>query len=315
MTTSRKNSNVYANPLVKLLAETKIKNIASLKKQHLVKVNSSDLVKDVFQSLTQHDLLSAPVYDPNKGEYIGMVDMRDFVAFIMSIHMKGDPIVFTAERMSDLSGSNPFIPIDEETTLLEVLREFNIKRVHRLPVTKHSNATEILYQLSESALVELIAQNKDILGNPGQMTVKQLNLGGVDNFHQVIAIKETDTLLAAYSIIERFNIHGLPVLDKDGKIVGNISVRDLKYLVANDVSDASSLSITIRDFFATHSSHRPAMLTCKPSTKFIDVLTTLAESKVHRIHVVDTDGRPVDVISMSNVLDIILLFATGQRRR
>lgn len=72
------------------------------------------------------------------------------------------------------------------------------------------------------------------------MTVKQLNLGGIEGFHQVICVKAHESLLGALSIIgkaylshflnekEKYNIHGLPVLDEYGKLIGNLSVSDLK---------------------------------------------------------------------------------------
>lgn len=307
----------FSNGLLKMLTETKIKDVPTVKSQQLVKFKSNDLVKDVFQTLVKNDLLSAPVFDPIKKEFIGMVDLKDFVDFIMSIHMKGDPIVFTAEKMSDLSGTNPFIPVDEDTLVVEALKEFNIKRVHRMAITKHGEASNVISVLAELAIVEWVAQNKEKLIPHGQMTLKQLNLGGVENFHQVISITESDSLLAALSIIEKYNIHGLPVVDTDGRIVGNFSVSDIKYMVSADVSNENNihLGMTIKDFLQKYKDVRPPLLTCTSSAKFIDIICQLADSKVHRIHVVDADKKPVDIVSLSNILDIILLFATGQRRR
>jgi len=274
-------------------------------------------VKDVFQNLVKHKVLSAPVFDSTKNEYIGMVDMQDFVDFIMSIYMKGEPIIFTAERMSDLSGTDPYIPIDENTSIVEALKEFNIKRIHRMAVTKHGEAQTVVSVLAEIALVEWIHNNKEKLGSYGNLTLKQLNLGGIEGFHQVITIIENDSLLAALSIIEKYNISGLPVVDFHGTIVGNFSTSDIKYMVASDINQENNihLGMSIKDFLAKHKHERPALLTSPPSTKLSDAIAQMVEHKVHRIHVVDNDKKPLDIVSLSNVLDIILLFATGQRRR
>jgi len=297
------------NPLLKVLTETKLSDLPF---KPLLKFNTTDLIKDVFETLTKADVLSAPVYDAHKKEYMGMVDFRDFIDFVMTIHMKGERIIFTAERLSDLSGSNPFIPIPENTTLVEALREFNIRKVHRMPVSKHGESSNILYLLTESAIVEWLYHHKDKLGEHGNMTIKQLGLGGIDGFHQVLSIKESDSVLAALSIISKHNVHGLPVIDAEGKLVGNISVRDLKHMVATDLTH---LGIPIKEFFAKYTGPRPSLLTCSPSTKFVDIISMIAESKVHRVHVVDSDFKPVDIISLGNILDISLLFATGIRRK
>eukprot|EP01114_Cavostelium_apophysatum_P009006 TRINITY_DN2207_c0_g1_i2.p1 TRINITY_DN2207_c0_g1~~TRINITY_DN2207_c0_g1_i2.p1 ORF type:complete len:329 (+),score=96.33 TRINITY_DN2207_c0_g1_i2:124-1110(+) len=306
----------FSNALLKLLSETKLKDIPTIKNQKLVSFKSTELVKDVFQTLVKNHVTSAPVYDAGKKESFGMVDMKDFVDFIMSLHMKGDPIIFTAEKLSDLSGTDPFIPIDEDTFAVEALREFNIKRVHRMVMTKHGEANNVLSVVTESCIVEWINHHKEKLIPHGQMTVKQLNLGGIDHFHQVISIIETDTLLAALSIIEKYNINGLPVVDTDGKIVGSFSVSDIQYMVADiNSEDNIRLGMSVRDFLDKYKSSRPPLITCTPTTKFLEVVSQLVEHKVHRVHVVDADRKPVDIISLSNVVDIVLLFATGQRRR
>jgi len=298
------------NPLLKMFSETKLSDLPSHKP--LLKFNTTDLVKDVFETLMKADVLSAPVYDAQKKECMGMVDLRDFVDFVMTIHMKGEPIIFTAEKLSDLSGVNPFIPIPENTSLVEALREFNIRKIHRMAVSKHGESSNILSLLTESALVDWLYHHKDKFGEHGNMTLKQLGLGGIEGFHQVLSIKDTDTVLAALSTISKYNVHGLPVVDSDGKLVGNLSVRDLKYMVA---SDLTHLGISIKEFFAKFTGPRPSLLTCLPSTKFVDIVSMIAESKVHRVHVVDPDYKPVDIISVGNILEIALLFGTGTRRK
>jgi len=315
----RGSVNLYlhenSTALLDLLTNTKIKEV--VKTQKLLQFKSNELVKDVFQSLTKSDMLSGPVYDANKKEHVGMVDMKDFVDFIMELHMKGDPIVFTAEKMSDISGSDPYLPIDEETTVVEALKEFNIKRIHRMAITKHGEAHTVTSVLAESSIISWLAGHKDKLIPQGHMTLRQLNLGGIEMFHQVISITESDSLLAALSIIQKYNIQGLPVVDVDGKIVGNFSVSDIKYMVSSDVGSEENITLkmSIKDFIEKNKDKRPPLLTCSPSTKLLEVISLFSDNKVHRIHVVDKDKKPVDIVSTSNVLDVILLFATGQRRR
>lgn len=46
--------------------------------------------------------------------------------------------------------------------------------------------------------------------------------------HLLLHIKEDEPILNAFKLMDQFNVHGIPVLDKDGKIVANISVSDMK---------------------------------------------------------------------------------------
>ena len=38
------------------------------------------------------------------------------------MYIKGEPFVFTAKQLTDFSGTNPFIPIEDDTSLLEALK-------------------------------------------------------------------------------------------------------------------------------------------------------------------------------------------------
>lgn len=69
--------------LYKLLQETSIKDIPQIHDQHLVEIDASSSMKDAFEKLTSHKITAAPVFDSKEGQYIGIVDMKDYVAYIL----------------------------------------------------------------------------------------------------------------------------------------------------------------------------------------------------------------------------------------
>ena len=48
------------------------------------------------------------------------------------------------------------------------------------------------------------------------------------SFSQVMTVQETDTAIDAFKRIANNCINGLAVLDADGKLTGNLSLRDLR---------------------------------------------------------------------------------------
>lgn len=52
---------------------------------------------------------------------------------------------------------------------------------------------------------------------------------------QAISVHQEDTVLSALSILEKFRIHGVPVVDKDGAIVADFSVKDIKVRLAFNI--------------------------------------------------------------------------------
>jgi len=317
------SASLHNASLLKLLNETKVSALFHqslfniLFKSPVLVFKSDDTVQHVFEELADKEVLSAPVFDENKKEFVGMVDLRDFVALLLSIHLMGDSSISTAEKLTDFSGNNPFIPVHEDEAIVEVLREFNVRGVHRMPVLDKKDKTKVLCILSQSTIIDWLGKNLDKFGESySALTLKDLNFGGLDKnntLSQVIDVLEDDTLLHALSVIEKYNIHGVPVVEREsGKLVGNISVRDLKYILEAYIQN---LKAPISEFLSKYANKRPPLITCSSSTKFVDVIKLLTDNHVHRAHIVDEENRPVDIITLTNILDIVLALATGARRR
>lgn len=65
----------------------------------------------------------------------------------------------------------------------------------------------------------------------GDKTIGELEseVGGVGGLkHLLITVKLDDKVEKAFTLMEQYNVHGIPVLDNSGQIFGNISVSDLK---------------------------------------------------------------------------------------
>ena len=75
--------------------------------------------------------------------------------------------------------------------------------------------------------------------------VKDLNLGGLNNMSQVITANSKDSLLSAFFTLEKAKITGIPVVDAQGKLVGNISLKDIKYVINSSIQE---LEIPIHEF-------------------------------------------------------------------
>ena len=57
----------------------------------------------------------------------------------------------------------------------------------------------------------------------------QVDLGGISGIKDLLLyIKEDEKVLKAFEMMSQYNVHGIPVLDAEGKIIGNISVSDMR---------------------------------------------------------------------------------------
>jgi CBS domain-containing protein len=162
-------------------------------------------------------------------------------------------------------------------------------------------------------------------------TVAELELGHTG---PVISVKVTDSYWDAF---QKMNVNvcvacycavltvcqsvsAVPVVNAEGKLVGNISSHDIKTIVTGKATFGTMTHAVGEAAFRIHGTHA---FTCKPSTTLEEVRTVMlsrclsspqvvrliASAHVHRLYVVDELQRPIGVISLR---DIIMRFVKEQ---
>jgi len=233
-----------------------------------------------------------------------MVDLRDLVAFVLSLHKEKGPVLFTVEKIADFSGMNKFVPISPEASLYDALKIFVDKGVHRMPVMEKEDRVSNI--LSQWDIVSWLNENVSLLGDDGKKTVGQLQkeLGGICGIRNLLLfIREDEPVQKAFEFMNTYNVHGVPVLDLDEKIVGNISVSDIKNIMKWDIE---AFNATVKEYFEKLCPERIPLVACTLDSTLSEILSQLTGAKVHRIYVVDKLTRPVDIITLTNILETLL---------
>nr|XP_016506607.1 PREDICTED: SNF1-related protein kinase regulatory subunit gamma-1-like [Nicotiana tabacum] len=130
---------------------------------------------------------------------------------------------------------------------------------------------------------------------------------------EVICVQNDELILEAFKKMRDNNIGGLPVVEgTKKKIVGNVSIRDIRFLLLKPELFSNFRQLTVTGFMntvasATHDATKVSTpITCKHESTLGNVIDTLASKLVHRIYV--TAGEDDEVIGVITLRDVISCF-------
>jgi CBS domain-containing protein len=112
-----------------------------------------------------------------------------------------------------------------------------------------------------------------------------------------ITCAPNSTLESAAQLMAERNIGALPVTDREDRVVGMISERDISHAVARRGAAAAALKV---DEFMSRN-----VATCEGADSVRSAMTTMSRRRVRHLPVVE-EGKLVGVISQRDVLGALL---------
>lgn len=212
--------------------------------------------------------------------------------------------------------------------------------VHRAAL--HDAACKITAILSQSDVARFLSTHEAALGGLGATTVQDLKW--VSGPGSIVSVPPEASALAALATMADKKVAGVAVVDAGGRLLGNMSASDARGLTADrlpalalpcaeflalehgteywglDHSDAAHAQADldrVKDHasgFARAAARRRATLggsvgqalaAASPSDTFASVLALLVGRRLHRLYVVDVDGKPIGVVTLTDVLKAV----------
>ncbi|GMH01694.1 hypothetical protein Nepgr_003533 [Nepenthes gracilis] len=129
----------------------------------------------------------------------------------------------------------------------------------------------------------------------------------------VVSIQSNELILEAFKRMKDYQIGGLPVVEGPKKrIVGNVSMRDIKYLLLKPELFSNFRQLKVKDFIDTialqveEAGRVVPPIVCRRDTTLSSVIHRLSNMSVHRIYVVD--GEEDEVVGVITLRDVISCF-------
>ncbi|KAB1217363.1 SNF1-related protein kinase regulatory subunit gamma-1 [Morella rubra] len=219
-------------------------------------------------------------------------------------------------KVRDISGSfrwAPFLALQTSNSFLTMLLLLSKYKLKSIPVVD-SGEGKIDNIITQSAVVHMLAECAGLqwFESWGNKKLSELGLP-VMTPDRVIKVFEDEPVLQAFKLMRKKRIGGIPVVESGGsRAVGNISLRDVQFLLTAPEIYHDYRSITAKNFLTAVRSYlekhhkvtpiRSGMIMCKRDNTMKELINLLDSEKIHRIYVVDDYGNLDGVITLRDII-------------
>lgn len=220
-------------------------------------------------------------------------------------------------KVRDIAGSfrwAPFLALQKSNSFLTMLLLLSKYKMKSIPVVDLGEGT-IDNIITQSSVIHMLAECAGLewFESWGKKKLSEIGLPIMSADH-IVKVYEDEPVLQAFKLMRRKKIGGIPVVEKGGnKAVGNISLRDIQFLLTAPEIYHDYRSITAKNFLTAvrkymeehHHEDSPllsGMVTCNRDHTIKELIHLLDSKKIHRIYVVDYNGNLEGVITLRDII-------------
>ncbi|XP_005395681.1 PREDICTED: 5'-AMP-activated protein kinase subunit gamma-3 isoform X2 [Chinchilla lanigera] len=272
-------------------------------------------IKKAFFALVANGVRAAPLWDSKKQSFVGMLTITDFILVLHRYYRSPLVQIYEIEqhkietwREIYLQGCfKPLVSISPSDSLFEAVYALIKNRIHRLPVLDPVSGT-VLYILTHKRLLKFLHIFGTLIPRPSFLcrTIQDLGIG---TFRDLAVVLETAPVLTALDIFVDRRVSALPVVNESGQVVGLYSRFDVIHLAAQKTYN--HLDMSVGEALRQRTLCLEGVLSCQPHETLGEVIDRIASEQVHRLVLVDETQHLLGVVSLSDILQALVLSPAG----
>ncbi|QRD84834.1 putative Snf1 protein kinase complex subunit Snf4 [Aspergillus flavus] len=279
----------------------------------LIIFDTSLSVKESLNILIQNGIVSAPLWDSKTSTFAGLLTTSDYINVIQYYFQNpaalGEIDQFRLDSLREVEKALGVAPpetisIDPERPLYEACRRMLDSRARRIPLVTNDSQTDrahVLSVVTQYRILKFVAVNvsdTQKLRRP----LGEILLGSYENV--ATASMDTPVIDVIHILVER-SISSVPIVNSEGVVYNVFESVDVITLIKGGVYD--DLSLTVGEALKKRSPDFPGIYTCSLNDGLDTIFDTIRKSRVHRLVVVDENFRLKGVLTLSDILQYILL--------
>ncbi|XP_056611675.1 5'-AMP-activated protein kinase subunit gamma-3b isoform X2 [Triplophysa dalaica] len=272
-------------------------------------------VKKAFFALVANGVRAAPLWDNKLQCFVGMLTITDFINILhryykspmVQIYELEEHKIETWREVYLQCSLRSLVSITPESSLFEAIYSLLKHKIHRLPIIDPESGN-VLHILTHKRILKFLHIFGSMNPKP-QLLQKRIEEVEIGTFKSIATVRETETVYDALSIFVERRVSALPVVNEQGKVVALYSRFDVINLAAQ--KNYNNLNMTMREALQSCSGCIEGVLKCYPHETLEIIIDRIAEAEVHRLVLVDKEDVVRGIISLSDLLQALVLTPAG----
>jgi len=282
----------------------------------LVVIDTELVLKKAFFAMVETGVRSCPLWDSQSQTFVGMLTITDFIR-ILQKNYKGSLIemeIFEEQRLMDWKGltehSKDLIYVSPDASLYEAVSLLIENKIHRLPIIDPSNGN-VLYILNQKPLLRFLFDQVPHLDSFNHLSIS-IAEAGVGTFDNIEVASEDTTIIEAVNKFVKEGISALPIVDENSRLVGIYSKFDVINLAATKTY--TDLEVTLKEATEHKLTHGDGVHSCRGDEPVLAVMEKLVKAEVNRLVVVDAEEKVVGIVTVSDIINHLVVKHTSTSR-
>lgn len=279
----------------------------------LIILNTDLLVKKSLTILLQNGIVSAPLWDSHTSTFAGLLTTSDYINVIQYYWQNPEALnqidQFKLSSLRDIEKAIGVLPLETVSVhparpLYDACREMLQTRARRIPLVDVDDETGkemVVSVITQYRILKFISVNveeteflkksvSDIkLGTYGDLQTANMDTPVIDVIHMMV----------------KHSISSVPIVDKDSRVLNLFEAVDVITIIKGGVYDG--LTLTVGEALANRAEDFAGIYTCSEEDRLDSIFDTIRKSRVHRLVVIDEEQHLKGVISLSDILQYVLL--------
>ncbi|EED79582.1 predicted protein, partial [Postia placenta Mad-698-R] len=276
-------------------------------------------VRKALACLLSNGVVSAPLWNSEQSCFAGMFTVSDIIHLIQYYwqfssydNASQDVETFRLESLRGMASftlgvaTPPLLRDHPSSSLYDAAKLLIQTHARRVPLLDNDSDTghEVIVSiLTQYRLLKFISINCPNHIQQLHIGLRKLNIGTY-RFRPIATATMSTPVFDVVHMFSEEGISAVPIIDEEGIVVNLYETVDVITLVR--LGAYQSLDLTVGEALNQRSPDFPGVVICTASDSLATLMQLIKKRRVHRLVVVEGDGRLLGIITLSDILRYII---------